>query len=100
MLRGRTTPRFSDSLRWHRLCNLLCRIETVIVMLKIERIPRGTETRLQFLLVLALLNVTFLEAEAQPAARPKIEFNRWLEYWSVLPNPDFLPHPLHYPLSC
>ena len=63
-------------------------------MLKIERIPRGSETRLQFLLVLALLNVTSLEAEAQTTARPTIEFNRWLEDWSVLANPEVLREPL------
>src|SRR5258706_15803552 len=94
MLHGRQTPRFSDSFRWHRLCNLLRRIEKVIVMLKIERIPGGSETRLQCPLVLALLNVPFLKAEAQTTARPTIEFNRWLEDWSVLANPEVLREPL------
>jgi hypothetical protein len=57
-------------------------------MLKIERIPGSGETRLQSLLVFALLTVTSTEAQAQTTARPTIAFNRWSEDWSVLADPD------------
>src|SRR5260221_13977181 len=42
---------------------------------------------LQSLLVLALLNLTPLQVDAQTTARPTIAFHRWSEDWSVLADP-------------
>ncbi len=42
---------------------------------------------LQYLLVLALLNLTPLQVDAQTTARPTIAFHRWSEDWSVLADP-------------
>ena len=54
-------------------------------------------------LLLALLNLTTPQADAQTAARPTIAFNRWSEDWSVLANPDVPREPLdelkYIPLS-
>jgi len=64
---------------------------------------RGPGAGLQSLLVLALLNLTTPQADAQTAARPTIAFNRWSEDWSVLANPDVPREPLdelkYIPLS-
>src|SRR5258708_19095554 len=58
---------------------------------------------LQSLLVLALLNLPLLQADAQMAERPAIALNRWSEDWSVLANPEVPREPLdelkYIPLS-
>src|SRR5258707_5209893 len=48
----------------------------------------------QTLLVLALLNLTPLQADAQTTARPTIALNRWSEDWSVLADPEVPREPL------
>jgi len=73
------------------------------VTLKIERISGKNETCLLSLVVLVVMNVTSLQAEAQTTARPTIEFNRWSEDWSVLADPEVPREPLddlkYIPLS-
>jgi hypothetical protein len=58
---------------------------------------------LQSLLVLALPDVTPLQADAQTTARSTIAFNRWSEDWSVLADPKVPREPLdelkYIPLS-
>ena len=64
---------------------------------------RGPGAGLQSLLVLALLNLTPPQADAQTVARPTIAFNRWSEDWSVLADSNVPREPLdelkYIPLS-
>jgi len=64
---------------------------------------QGSVAVLQSLLVLALLNLTPLQGDAQTSARPTIAFNRWSEDWSVLADPEVPREPFdelkYIPLS-